>query len=78
MLKLIGVNKMLDKEGEEFERLLESYSEKQKKPLKIPYKKMKALMNHAVSVYGAHFFEGECAKENTGSAKVFAKTGNGI
>ena len=41
MFKLIGVNKMLDKEGEEFDKLLEKYSEKQKKPLKIPYKKMK-------------------------------------
>jgi acetyl esterase/lipase len=40
MFKLIGVNKMLDKEGTEFERLLETYKEKQKKPLKIPYKKL--------------------------------------
>ena len=31
---------MLDKEGEEFEKLLANYKEKQKKPLKIPYKKM--------------------------------------
>lgn len=40
MFKLIGVNKILDKEGTEFERLLENYKEKQKKPLKIPYKKV--------------------------------------
>ena len=40
MFKLIGVNKMLDKEGADFNRLLDSYKEKQKKPLKIPYKKM--------------------------------------
>lgn len=40
LFKLIGVNKMLDKEGADFEKLLEDYKEKQKKPLKIPYKKM--------------------------------------
>ena len=40
LFKTIGVNKMLDKEGAEFEKLLESYKEKQKKPLAIPYKKM--------------------------------------
>ena len=33
LFKLIGVNKMLDKQGEDFEKLLESYKEKQKKPL---------------------------------------------
>ncbi len=36
---------------------------------------MKALMDHAVKVYGARFFEGECAKENVGSAKVLEKLG---
>jgi len=36
---------------------------------------MKALMEHAVRVYGAHTFEGECAKENIGSAKVMQKLG---
>ena len=40
LFKLIGVNKMLDKQGEDFEKLLENYKEKQKKPLKVPYKKM--------------------------------------
>lgn len=40
LFKLIGVNKMLDKQGADFEKLLEKYKEKQKKPLKIPYKKM--------------------------------------
>lgn len=40
LFQLIGVNKMLDKEGEDFDRLLENYKEKQKKPLKIPYSKM--------------------------------------
>ena len=40
LFKLIGVNKMLDKQGEDFEKLLDNYREKQKKPLKIPYKKM--------------------------------------
>ena len=34
LFKLIGVNKMLDKQGADFEKLLESYKEKQKKPLK--------------------------------------------
>ena len=42
LFKLIGVNKMLDKQGADFERLLENYKEKQKKPLKIPYSKMEA------------------------------------
>lgn len=36
---------------------------------------MKALMDHAVKLYGAHKFEGECAKENIGSAKVMQKLG---
>lgn len=42
LFKLIGVNKMLDKQGAEFDKLLENYSKKQKKPLKIPYNKMQA------------------------------------
>lgn len=41
IFKLAGVNKMLDKQGADFEKLLEKYQEKQKKPLKIPYDKMK-------------------------------------
>lgn len=36
---------------------------------------MKALMDHAVKVYGARVFEGECAKENIGSVKVMQKLG---
>ena len=36
---------------------------------------MRALMDHAVKVYGARKFEGECAKENTGSARVMQKLG---
>ena len=36
---------------------------------------MKALMDHAIKVYGARKFEGECAKENPGSAKVMQKLG---
>lgn len=40
LFKMIGVNKMLDKDGEDFRKLLDKYKEKQKKPLKIPYKKM--------------------------------------
>jgi len=40
MFGAIGVNKMLDKQGADFEKLLKEYSEKQKKPLKIPYKKL--------------------------------------
>lgn len=36
---------------------------------------MKALMDHAVRVYGARCFEGECAKENRGSAKVMQRLG---
>lgn len=40
LFKLMGVNKMLDKKGADFDKLLESYKKKQKKPLKVPYKKM--------------------------------------
>lgn len=36
---------------------------------------MNALMEHAACVYGARTFEGECAKENVGSAKVLKKLG---
>ena len=36
---------------------------------------MKALMNHAVKAYRVHMFEGECAKENAGSARVMQKSG---
>lgn len=36
---------------------------------------MKALMDHAVKNYGARMFEGECARENTGSAGVMRKLG---
>ncbi|MCR5101833.1 MAG: alpha/beta hydrolase [Butyrivibrio sp.] len=40
LFRILKVNKMLDKEGEEFDKLLEKYREKQKTPLKVPYKKM--------------------------------------
>lgn len=40
MFGALSVNKMLDKQGTDFEKLLAEYSEKQKKPLKIPYKKL--------------------------------------
>ena len=40
LFKVIGVNKMLDKQGEDFEKLLTKYKEKQKKPLNVPYKKL--------------------------------------
>lgn len=36
---------------------------------------MRALMEHARKTYGAKVFEGECAKENIGSAKVMEKLG---
>ncbi|MBR1651067.1 MAG: GNAT family N-acetyltransferase [Lachnospiraceae bacterium] len=36
---------------------------------------IKALMDHAVRTYGAHSFEGECAKANAGSAAVMKKLG---
>ncbi|MBQ3940444.1 MAG: alpha/beta hydrolase [Oscillospiraceae bacterium] len=41
LFRLIGVRKMLDKEGAEFEKLLEKYRKKQQKPLKVPYGKLK-------------------------------------
>ena len=41
LFKILRVNKMLDKEGEEFKKLLEEYDKKQKKPLKIPLGKLK-------------------------------------
>ncbi len=40
LFKTIGVNKMLDKDGTDFDKLLLSCREKQKKPLKVPYKQM--------------------------------------
>lgn len=40
LFKLIGVNKMLDKQGKDFEKLLVDSVRKQKKPLKIPYNKL--------------------------------------
>ena len=36
---------------------------------------MSALIEHAVKVYGARTFEGECAKENIGSRRVMEKLG---
>lgn len=41
MFSILSVNKMLDKEGAQWEKLLADYSKKQKKPLKVPYKKLK-------------------------------------
>ena len=45
LFKILGVNKMLDKQGEDFEKLLNDYKDKQKKPLKIPYNKLKSQFN---------------------------------
>lgn len=36
---------------------------------------MRALIRHAIEHYSAHRFEGECAKENPGSARVMQKLG---
>lgn len=41
LFKLIGVNKMLDKEGTDFKKLLDKYDKQQKNPLKVPFKKLK-------------------------------------
>ena len=41
LFKILRVNKMLDKEGADFDALLESFQKKQTKPLKVPYGKMK-------------------------------------
>ena len=38
--KTLGVNQMLDKQGTDFDKLLEKYKAEQKKPLKVPYKKL--------------------------------------
>lgn len=40
LFKILRVNKMLDKEGKEFRKLLEEYDKKQKKPLKVPLGKL--------------------------------------
>ena len=45
LFKAIGVNKMLDKQGSDFDKLLAEYKEKQKKPLKVPYKKLEPEFN---------------------------------
>jgi acetyl esterase/lipase len=52
LFKMLGVNKMLDKQGEEFDKLLEKYKAKQKKPLKVPYKKMKDFNIDTESING--------------------------
>ena len=52
LFKLIGVNRMLDKQGADFEKLLESYKEKQKKPLKIPYSKNRQRHDALLGRYG--------------------------
>lgn len=41
LFRLLGVNKMLAKEGAAFDKLLADYAKKQKKPLKVPYKKLR-------------------------------------
>ena len=40
LFRLLGVRKLLDQQGEGFCRLLAKCREKQKKPLKVPYRKM--------------------------------------
>ena len=40
LFKTLRVNQMLDKQGAEFDQLLEKYKAEQKKPLKVPYKKL--------------------------------------
>ena len=52
LFKMLGVNKMLDKQSEEFDKLLEKYKVKQKKPLKVPYKKMKDFNIDTESING--------------------------
>ena len=51
MFGALGVNKMLDKQGADFEKLLKKYSEKQKKPLKIPYKKLEKQFDVPLTVH---------------------------
>ena len=41
LFSVLGVNKMLDKKGENFDKLLAKYSKLQKKPLKVPFEKMR-------------------------------------
>ena len=52
LFKMLGVNKMLDKQGEEFDKLLEKYKAKQKKQLKVQYKKMKDYNIETESING--------------------------
>ena len=40
LFRLLRVNRMLDKEGAAFDRLLAEYAEKQKKPFRVPYRKL--------------------------------------
>ena len=40
LFKTLRVNQMLDKQGTDFNKLLEKYKTEQKKPLKVPYKKL--------------------------------------
>ncbi len=52
LFKMLGVNKMLDKQGEEFDKLLEKYKVKQKKQFNVPYKKMKDFNIDTESING--------------------------
>lgn len=40
LFRMLKVNKMLAKEGSDFDKMLKDFSEKQKKDLKVPYKKL--------------------------------------
>lgn len=55
LFKIIGVNKMLAKEGEAWEKLLKDYSAKQKKPLKVPYSKLKDEFEIAEKKFGGGY-----------------------
>lgn len=45
LFRLLGVNKMLAKEGAAFDKLLAEYAEKQKKPFKVPERKLRNEFN---------------------------------
>ncbi|MBQ9206102.1 MAG: alpha/beta hydrolase [Treponema sp.] len=56
LFKILRVNKLLDKQGEDFQKLLERYREKQKIPLKVPYGKLKGFIIEEKNVAGTNVF----------------------
>ncbi len=71
MFKLLGVNRMLDKQGEDFDKLLKKYNKKQKKPLKIPYGKMTGFDIKTADIEGTTCYIVSKKDSNSGKAVMY-------